>query len=250
MPYAHIQNRKNYVVFAWDKYGYYGLVGYFSTDNEHEKIEHFVFSCRVLDMGIENYCAEYIKNTLKIPFDIEIPIRGTSYIEHVDYASAKSMLYKKEEMPFNSKEPKAKIYAGCLSLPIWANCKTNHLLEPAHLWNFNCYPYNNDIKLEPLLIIISLMNEFTNNIPFAEYKILCEQYIKDAHTNNKSLLLISPKNLSVNATDTEVEIYNFWRNVDIDTIHIQLTSPLDHSHFNRYSLSKIASQIDDRILSL
>lgn len=41
-------------VEVYDKYGNYGNVGYFILDaNEH--LSHFVFSCRVLNMGVEQY---------------------------------------------------------------------------------------------------------------------------------------------------------------------------------------------------
>lgn len=243
MPYAHIQNRKNYVVFAWDRYGYYGLIGYFSTDEDHQQIEHFVFSCRVLDMGIENYCANYIKHTLEIPFDIDIATRDTSYIEHIDYRYARDMLSEKEEMLFKSTEPKAKIYAGCLSLPIWVNCKTNYLLDPA---SFGEYARSVNLSKDPKLIIISVMNELTAPVStLAEYKATCNSYVMNAYEQGKSLLLVSPEKLSTNATDKEIEIYNFWNNLDIETLTILLSSPLDHNHFNRYELSKLAVRIDD-----
>lgn len=40
-------------VFVWDKYGYYGLVGFALINRRTQVFEHFVFSCRVMHMGIE-----------------------------------------------------------------------------------------------------------------------------------------------------------------------------------------------------
>jgi FkbH-like protein len=41
-------------VFAWDKYGDYGLIGFIAADPNTRLIEHFVLSCRVMHMGIED----------------------------------------------------------------------------------------------------------------------------------------------------------------------------------------------------
>ncbi len=42
-------------VFAYDRYGDYGLVGFFAFNESTRKraLEHFVFSCRIMNMGIE-----------------------------------------------------------------------------------------------------------------------------------------------------------------------------------------------------
>lgn len=51
------------VVRAWDKYGDYGVVGFFMTlaTLREYKLEHFVFSCRIMNMGIEQYIYEYLR---------------------------------------------------------------------------------------------------------------------------------------------------------------------------------------------
>ena len=42
-------------VFAYDRYGDYGLVGFFAFDESTRKrsLQHFVFSCRIMNMGLE-----------------------------------------------------------------------------------------------------------------------------------------------------------------------------------------------------
>lgn len=42
-------------VFVWDKYGDYGLVGVSICERSSRKLIHFVFSCRVMHMGVEDY---------------------------------------------------------------------------------------------------------------------------------------------------------------------------------------------------
>lgn len=50
------------VVFARDKYGEHGLVGFYmklKNEREHQLI-HFVFSCRIMNMGLEQYVFEHV----------------------------------------------------------------------------------------------------------------------------------------------------------------------------------------------
>ncbi len=46
-------------VFVYDKYGDYGLVGFYAFDEHKYQFEHFYFSCRVLNMGVENAVYKY-----------------------------------------------------------------------------------------------------------------------------------------------------------------------------------------------
>lgn len=39
-------------IFAWDNYGYYGLVGFAAVEDK-KVLRHFVFSCRIMHMGVE-----------------------------------------------------------------------------------------------------------------------------------------------------------------------------------------------------
>lgn len=54
-----------------DKFGDYGTVGFFCYNRREESMEHFLFSCRVLGMGIE----QYIYNILGCPeFEVADPV--------------------------------------------------------------------------------------------------------------------------------------------------------------------------------
>lgn len=41
--------------FAWDRYGDYGLVGFAMVDSRAQRLDHFVFSCRAMHMGLESF---------------------------------------------------------------------------------------------------------------------------------------------------------------------------------------------------
>ncbi len=56
------------VVFVYDNFGYYGLVGFYSFDErrDHRKLDHFFFSCRILNMDVTNAVYSYLKKNFKI----------------------------------------------------------------------------------------------------------------------------------------------------------------------------------------
>ncbi|WP_373520333.1 HAD hydrolase-like protein [Aquiflexum sp.] len=46
---------KNAAIWARDRYGDYGIIGFYSYDYTANKFNHFVFSCRILNLGIPQY---------------------------------------------------------------------------------------------------------------------------------------------------------------------------------------------------
>ena len=50
-------------VFAWDRYGDYGLVGFLMLHHDRHagfSLRHFVFSCRAMHMGLEQYVLDHL----------------------------------------------------------------------------------------------------------------------------------------------------------------------------------------------
>lgn len=48
-------------IFAWDRYGRYGLVGFVMVDRAAGSLRHFTFSCRVMHMGLEEYALAKVR---------------------------------------------------------------------------------------------------------------------------------------------------------------------------------------------
>ena len=48
-------NFENACIQVKDKYGDYGIAGFYSLNKQNNELEHFLFSCRVLNLGIEQY---------------------------------------------------------------------------------------------------------------------------------------------------------------------------------------------------
>ncbi|MCR5106818.1 MAG: HAD-IIIC family phosphatase [Lachnospiraceae bacterium] len=57
-----------------DRFGDYGIVGFYCYNRREKKMEHFLFSCRILGMGVE----QYIYNMLGCPdFEIKTPVAAS-----------------------------------------------------------------------------------------------------------------------------------------------------------------------------
>ncbi|MFH4530045.1 HAD-IIIC family phosphatase [Vibrio diabolicus] len=72
------------VIFVKDKYGDYGLVGFYCFNSDETSLKHFVFSCRILNMGVDNY----VYNKLGKPnINVVNPVvqNVEEYLETIDY---------------------------------------------------------------------------------------------------------------------------------------------------------------------
>lgn len=63
--------RQCMAVFAWDKFGYHGLIGFIAIDMQTKALLHMAFSCRIMHMGIENFLLERV---LKMFPDLTSPV--------------------------------------------------------------------------------------------------------------------------------------------------------------------------------
>lgn len=63
---------KGYVRVS-DKYGDYGIAGFYCFESGNQKLRHFLFSCRIMGMGVENYIYKAINCP---PLNVVEPISG------------------------------------------------------------------------------------------------------------------------------------------------------------------------------
>lgn len=85
-----------------DKFGEYGIVGYFCVNIEEERLEHFLFSCRTMGMGIEQ-CVYELLGYPKI--NIVPPISGKilKSDKTVDYITVVEDIQEKNEKEVSCK---------------------------------------------------------------------------------------------------------------------------------------------------
>jgi FkbH-like protein len=85
-----LQNPKweNGLIKVTDKYGDYDFVGFYSYDKEAHSLLHFVFSCRILNLGIPQYIFEKLNMPhLTIVPEVAEGLNGESpvWVEEIDF---------------------------------------------------------------------------------------------------------------------------------------------------------------------
>ena len=100
-----LQNKsiENAYITAKDKYGDYGIIGFYSLDIKSNKLNHFVFSCRILGMGIDQYCYQKLKfPSLDVVGEISshvVPKKTVDWITIDEQLSVRSNNSPKEYQP-------------------------------------------------------------------------------------------------------------------------------------------------------
>ena len=56
-----IKNNDCAYIIAEDKFGNYGICGFYALNKKANKFVHFLFSCRIMNMGIEQFVYDYLK---------------------------------------------------------------------------------------------------------------------------------------------------------------------------------------------
>ncbi|MBS1955560.1 MAG: hypothetical protein JST89_15365 [Cyanobacteria bacterium SZAS-4] len=110
------------IVRVWDKYGDYGIVGFFmtlATLNRYE-LKHFVFSCRVMNMGIEQYVYAFLNRPdIRIIEPVANPIETFANIDWITVSM-------KEEAIGRLRDRKITLIGGCdmLQLSTYCSCQS------------------------------------------------------------------------------------------------------------------------------
>ena len=55
-----IKNTESAYIIAEDNYGNYGICGFYSLDKKENRLIHFLFSCRIMNMGIEQFVYSFL----------------------------------------------------------------------------------------------------------------------------------------------------------------------------------------------
>ena len=85
-------------IIAEDKYGNYGICGFYVLDKENNSLEHFLFSCRIMNMGIEQFIYSHLGfPTIKIMPPVSSSLVGKcDWIKIVDNLEPKQKEEKKQ----------------------------------------------------------------------------------------------------------------------------------------------------------
>lgn len=75
---------ENVCIHVEDKFGDYGICGFYSLHKETNRLVHFLFSCRILNLGIESYVYQKLGNpAINVVKPIAVDITSTQVIDWI-----------------------------------------------------------------------------------------------------------------------------------------------------------------------
>jgi FkbH-like protein len=220
---------KSFGVEVRDKYGDYGIVGFVSTDLKLNKLEHFLFSCRTINLGIEQFVYADLKfPELKIVGDVAAKL-DNSRPHWITHGFKDSKIFFRGKNKFN----KAKILlkGGCdlsqmnnylLSKNIHIEEEMNYVLENNNsvhrehtIMLRNCEDLNSEVK-KYLVDTIPFIDEnsFVTNVFKQDYDVLVYSLLMDYTqeiyrnvTNNAEITFGGYKNVMTMDSDLFEKTY-------------------------------------------
>jgi FkbH-like protein len=239
-----------YSLFAWDKYGYHGLIG-FATVESYKKLIHLTFSCRIMHMGIEEWMLDKLKS--KYPnldiSNLNIYPSNSDWIHEKSYSSKpiRELIRSKEFIKFQ-KKPLVRIMANCQSAAFAHFLGLENIVEFDNMPRFFhlSHVYNNSYLNQdfPDLLVYAPLSDYwdaywpshISKLEFIDiFSKTAKIFFEFLHKNNKRILLILPP---------EVEDENKYHNVSKDLLislnNILRDMSLDYEYMSVLEVSDIA----------
>ncbi|MDB5580037.1 MAG: hypothetical protein JWR80_5213 [Bradyrhizobium sp.] len=108
------------IVKARDKYGDYGVIGFFMTlaTLREYKLEHFVFSCRVMNMGVEQYVYGFLNRpNIDVVPPVATPIDQYLAVDWIEIGSSHEIVSK-------LRQQRIVLIGGCDMLQLSTYCSS------------------------------------------------------------------------------------------------------------------------------
>jgi len=190
------------VIFVRDKYGDYGLVGFYAFDEgvrRERKFKHFYFSCRILNMGVESFIYDFLKNRYAVSLDDESVLNSSRRYSHdgiriIDDYNCSDDTYIIES---SRQDVTTTVIAGCSSGMI------SHYLpdsmKPVAFSNFALPDFENQ-KFKSKYIIYTVYSDYITKgwskykfFSYKKFKLKLDRFIKRNNDSEIIFLLASEK---------------------------------------------------------
>lgn len=248
-------------VFVWDKYGYYGLVG-FAAVERRQKLVHFAFSCRVMNMGIEAALATHLQQRFKDLDPLPVPGSPTPWIE---FLTADSTEFK--EVSAGQDET-----GEALPVRIMANCQSGSIAHylglPGVDWDnwprvFSLGALFNKGEPDDDFAKLSIYGAFNDYSPaywkspptVADYRRAVELFVDSIPEGGAAISLLPPENFIAIESAKSPEMFaafnKVWRDAaannerlavldvyDIEPFSALIKDPRHYSPSNLLSVSR------------
>lgn len=97
-----------------DDFGDYGICGFYALDKEHKKLEHFLFSCRILNLGVENFIYQQLScPALEIVPQVSETIDPTRQIDWIKVVKTEELEKTEAKKDVSGKRKRVLLMGGC-----------------------------------------------------------------------------------------------------------------------------------------
>lgn len=173
-----------------DKYGDYGVIGFYCLDKKNNTLIHFLFSCRTLGLKIEKYVYELLnKPIIKIAPPVvsdlgeNIDVTWVKLLSETDYN-----IIVPNEMNSASDEKIKILFKGPCDMSLvfnYLNCKLNCDTEFTYINEDNhvsIESYNHTIHLvESLSLSNEIKTDLINSLPFSSKEFFSDKMFKEKY---------------------------------------------------------------------
>ena len=183
----HNKNFYSGLVNLTDKYGDYGIIGFFSLDKNNNELLHFLFSCRILNIGVESFVYQYL-NCPKIEIKGEVAAKLDSN-KHINWITIYNQKKDINNLLINKNKKDIYFKGGCDLTGILRFINknqdynisedTNYLSNGLDIRNDHTYSILNSKKLSE-----NQINELINKVPF----IKKDTFNKNIFTTNNIII--------------------------------------------------------------
>jgi FkbH-like protein len=125
-----VNSNDTYSVFVWDNYGVYGLVGFVSTE-KNKVCAHFLFSCRTMNMGIE----QFLYQQMNLSNYLNLNHLNEMKVDWIQVVNKDSLEFQEVLDKMGS--------SRSINTHIMANCQSgiiSHYLDDAHVSHIDNWP--------------------------------------------------------------------------------------------------------------
>lgn len=262
-------------VFVWDNYGNYGLVGFGAITKEGPS--HFTFSCRTMNMGIEQATAWALRS-FRASRGMKLPVDPTvlPWITVVSPDDPEAIEKIAESADEGTAEAKARIMANCQSAAI------AHYMDVPFSVDFDNWPrtftladymQNHNIHgaWRPVMVYAAFVDYLADYWPngtlpsLKDYEEASRAFALEAESNGSKLLVLLPVEdfLSTDScrgiSPEEFAAKNaVWNRIATESSSVEVielsaisnaAGAIDPRHFTRDQLVELASIVSQKTIT-
>lgn len=263
--------------FVWDNYGYYGLVG-FGSFSRNRQLNHFTFSCRTMNMGIESALADQLqKLSGTAPLDLPVEPKTPAWITVVPVDSEEAQDAIRRSSDEAPEDAPIRVMANCQSAAI------AHYMNVSEPIDYDNWPrtfmlsklinFNEMVgRWRPYMVygaFVDYVAQYWRNgeMPTPEkFENAARKFLDEAKSHESKVVILLPVEEFTNVDETagrtpgEFEWKNsVWRALseeytDVEIVDLAdvpgVTGSADPRHFSREQLIDIAQRVNKAIAQL